>query len=112
MSPSAPRRTGWPNGPAFPPRDDPTWGACKRRSETGWVVSTASHIGFRIGGGAAAGGHWDQGPIVRLHSEELAISEMTVRTHVSHIFEKLGVHTRMEAALHSLRLDTAGPPGA
>lgn len=40
-------------------------------------------------------------------SQELAISETTVRTHVSHILGKLGVHNRVEAALHSLR---SGPP--
>ena len=36
-------------------------------------------------------------------SQELAISEMTVRTHVSHVLGKLGVHNRVEAALHALR---------
>ncbi len=34
---------------------------------------------------------------------ELGISEMTVRTHVSHVLGKLGVHNRVEAALHALR---------
>ncbi|HEX6901400.1 MAG TPA: response regulator transcription factor [Thermoanaerobaculia bacterium] len=34
---------------------------------------------------------------------ELGISEMTVRTHVSHVLDKLGVHNRVEAALHALR---------
>lgn len=33
----------------------------------------------------------------------LGISEMTVRTHVSHVLDKLGVHNRVEAALHALR---------
>jgi DNA-binding NarL/FixJ family response regulator len=37
-------------------------------------------------------------------SQELAISEVTVRTHVSHILSKLGVSNRVEAALHALRL--------
>ncbi|HEX6903125.1 MAG TPA: tetratricopeptide repeat protein [Thermoanaerobaculia bacterium] len=40
--------TGWPNGPAFPPRDAPTCAACRWRSETGRGVSTASHRGLRI----------------------------------------------------------------
>lgn len=34
---------------------------------------------------------------------ELGISEMTVRTHVSHMLNKLGVHNRVEAALHAVR---------
>ncbi|HSK80517.1 MAG TPA: response regulator transcription factor [Thermoanaerobaculia bacterium] len=36
-------------------------------------------------------------------SEDLSIAEITVRTHVSHIFGKLGVSNRVEAALHALR---------
>jgi two-component system, NarL family, response regulator LiaR len=35
--------------------------------------------------------------------QELAISDVTVRTHVSHILAKLGVSNRVEAALHALR---------
>lgn len=35
--------------------------------------------------------------------QELHISEKTVRTHVSHILEKLGVSNRVEAALHAVR---------
>jgi len=38
-------------------------------------------------------------------SKELSISEVTVRTHVSHILGKLGVSNRVEAALHALRRD-------
>ncbi len=37
--------------------------------------------------------------------QELAISEVTVRTHVSHIFAKLGVRNRVQAVLHALRLE-------
>ena len=40
-------------------------------------------------------------------SLELSISEFTVRTHVSHIFDKLGVSNRVEAALHALSLRRA-----
>lgn len=40
-------------------------------------------------------------------SLELSISEFTVRTHVSHIFDKLGVSNRVEAALHALSLQRA-----
>lgn len=36
-------------------------------------------------------------------SQELSIAEITVRTHVSHVLGKLGVHNRVEAALHALR---------
>ena len=39
--------------------------------------------------------------------QELAISEVTVRTHVSHILAKLGVSNRVEAALHALRAERA-----
>lgn len=38
-------------------------------------------------------------------AQELAISEVTVRTHVSHILGKLGVSNRVEAALHALQRD-------
>lgn len=44
-------------------------------------------------------------------SQELAISEITVRTHVSHVLGKLGVHNRVEAALHALRSGSARLPG-
>ncbi|HEX6901881.1 MAG TPA: response regulator transcription factor [Thermoanaerobaculia bacterium] len=40
-------------------------------------------------------------------SVELSITEATVRTHVSHIMEKLGVSNRVEAALHALRAGVA-----
>ncbi|MES1244773.1 MAG: response regulator transcription factor, partial [Acidobacteriota bacterium] len=42
-------------------------------------------------------------------SQECAIAEITVRTHVSHIFGKLGVRNRVEAALHALRSEKPGP---
>lgn len=38
-------------------------------------------------------------------SQDLSISELTVRTHVSHVLGKLGVSNRVEAALHALRRD-------
>jgi DNA-binding NarL/FixJ family response regulator len=41
-------------------------------------------------------------------SRELSISEVTVRTHVSHILGKLGVSNRVEAALHALRSEKPG----
>jgi DNA-binding NarL/FixJ family response regulator len=43
-------------------------------------------------------------------SQELSIAEITVRTHVSHLFDKLGVSNRVEAALHALRAGKAAPP--
>jgi DNA-binding NarL/FixJ family response regulator len=43
-------------------------------------------------------------------SQELEIKEITVRTHVSHVLGKLGVHNRLKAALHAVRLDRAGLP--
>lgn len=42
-------------------------------------------------------------------AQELSISEVTVRTHVSHILDKLGVSNRVEAALHALRSGLAQP---
>jgi DNA-binding NarL/FixJ family response regulator len=36
-------------------------------------------------------------------AQELHIAEITVRTHVSHILNKLGVRNRVEAALHAVR---------
>jgi DNA-binding NarL/FixJ family response regulator len=36
-------------------------------------------------------------------AQELNIADATVRTHVSHILDKLGVSNRVEAALHALR---------
>lgn len=36
-------------------------------------------------------------------ARELGISDITVRTHVSHVLAKLGVNNRVEAALHALR---------
>jgi len=43
-------------------------------------------------------------------SQECLIAEITVRTHVSHIFGKLGVRNRVEAALHVLRSEKPGTP--
>lgn len=36
-------------------------------------------------------------------AEDLSIAEITVRTHVSHILDKLGVANRVEAVLYALR---------
>jgi DNA-binding NarL/FixJ family response regulator len=36
-------------------------------------------------------------------ARELKIREVTIRTHVSHVFDKLGVASRVEATLHALR---------
>lgn len=44
-------------------------------------------------------------------SVELKIAEATVRTHVSHIMEKLKVNNRVEAALHALRAGVASLEG-
>jgi two-component system, NarL family, response regulator LiaR len=40
-------------------------------------------------------------------AQELNIAEATVRTHVSHILDKLGASNRVEAALHALRAGVA-----
>jgi len=40
-------------------------------------------------------------------AQELNIAEATVRTHVSHILDKLGASNRVEAALHALRVGVA-----
>ncbi|MFL6233648.1 MAG: response regulator [Thermoanaerobaculia bacterium] len=40
-------------------------------------------------------------------AQELSIAEATVRTHVSHILDKLGASNRVEAALHALRVGVA-----
>jgi len=45
-------------------------------------------------------------------SQELAIAEITVRTHVSHVLGKLGVSNRVEAALHALRSGKPSPPAS
>lgn len=42
-------------------------------------------------------------------ARDLSIAEVTVRTHVSHILDKLGVNNRVEAALHALRSGLAQP---
>jgi DNA-binding NarL/FixJ family response regulator len=44
-----------------------------------------------------------RGKSSRSIAQELVIGEVTVRTHVSHILDKLGVSNRVEAALHALR---------
>jgi DNA-binding NarL/FixJ family response regulator len=36
-------------------------------------------------------------------ARELFVEEKTVKTHVSHILRKLGVHSRTQAALHAVR---------
>ena len=41
-------------------------------------------------------------------AERLYISPRTVETHLAHIFEKLGVSTRTEAAVYALRADLIG----
>ena len=38
---------------------------------------------------------------------ELSISATTVRTHISHIFEKLGIENRTQAAIYALRVGMA-----
>ena len=48
---------------------------------------------------------WSNRSIAR----DLAISEVTVRTHVSHILDKLGVSNRVEAALHAQRSGLVQP---
>jgi DNA-binding NarL/FixJ family response regulator len=42
-------------------------------------------------------------------ARELSIAEVTVRTHVSHVLDKLGVSNRVEAALHALRSGLVAP---
>jgi DNA-binding NarL/FixJ family response regulator len=42
-------------------------------------------------------------------AEKLSVAEVTVRTHVSHVLDKLGVSNRVEAALHALRLGLVAP---
>jgi DNA-binding NarL/FixJ family response regulator len=51
-----------------------------------------------------------QGWSNRQIAQDLAIAEITVRTHVSHIFGKLGVSNRVEAVLHVLRSEKLSPP--
>jgi DNA-binding NarL/FixJ family response regulator len=45
-------------------------------------------------------------------AQELNITEATVRTHVSHILDKLGVSNRVEAVLHALRAGVATLEGS
>ena len=45
-------------------------------------------------------------------AEELFITEQTVKNHVSSIFSKLGVETRVEAVLYALRHGLASPESA
>jgi two-component system, NarL family, response regulator LiaR len=42
---------------------------------------------------------WSNREIAR----ELGVTDITVRTHVTHVLGKLGVNNRVEAALHALR---------
>ena len=51
-----------------------------------------------------------QGWSNRQISQDLSIAEITVRTHVSHIFGKLGVSNRVEAVLHVLRSEKVSSP--
>jgi len=44
-----------------------------------------------------------QGCSNREIARKLGVTDITVRTHVSHVLSKLGVHNRVEAALHALR---------
>ncbi|HET9226796.1 MAG TPA: response regulator transcription factor [Thermoanaerobaculia bacterium] len=54
-----------------------------------------------------------QGQSNRNISQSLSITEITVRTHVSHILGKLGVSNRVEAALYAVRSSNkAGLPGS
>jgi DNA-binding NarL/FixJ family response regulator len=48
---------------------------------------------------------WSNRSIAR----ELAIAEVTVRSHVSHILDKLCVSNRVEATLHALRSGLVQP---
>lgn len=43
-------------------------------------------------------------------ASELYISPRTVETHLYHIFDKLGVSTRTEAALYALHLERQSAP--
>lgn len=43
-------------------------------------------------------------------ARDLHIGQQTVKTYVSHIFDKLGVHSRTQAVAHALRLGLV-PPG-
>jgi DNA-binding NarL/FixJ family response regulator len=45
-------------------------------------------------------------------SQELAIAEITVRTHVSHVLGKLGMNSRVEAALYAVRSGNATLPAS
>ena len=42
-------------------------------------------------------------------AQELSVAEVTVRTHVSHILDKLAVSNRVEAVLHALRSGLVQP---
>jgi DNA-binding NarL/FixJ family response regulator len=39
----------------------------------------------------------------------LSIGEKTVKTHVSHVLQKLGVQSRTQAALYAARIGLVGP---
>lgn len=45
-------------------------------------------------------------------ARRLAVTEKTVKTHLTHVFGKLGVQSRTQAALHAIRTGLAAPPGS
>jgi DNA-binding CsgD family transcriptional regulator len=48
--------------------------------------------------------HVETGASVSEMASRLAISEGTLKTHMYHIYEKLGVHNRVQAAAFARRL--------
>ena len=44
-------------------------------------------------------------------ARRLAVTEKTVKTHLTHVFGKLGVESRTQAALHAIRTGLTAPPG-
>jgi two-component system, NarL family, response regulator LiaR len=53
-----------------------------------------------------------QGRSNKLIARELEISEKTVKAHVGHVLEKLGVSDRTQAALYAVRAGLVAPPGS
>jgi NarL family two-component system response regulator LiaR len=51
-----------------------------------------------------------QGRSNKLIARELEISEKTVKAHVGHLLEKLGVSDRTQAALYAVRAGLVAPP--